>query len=626
MSDSVTRAGSPIRILAVDDVPENLVALEAALDQVGVELVTAASGFEALELLLRNDFALALLDVQMPGMDGFELAELMRGAERTRRVPIIFLTAIATDERRKFRGFETGAVDYLLKPLDITVLNSKVAVFVELARQRREIAFQRDELGAALGRLRAHGDNSPLAVLEIDSTLRIVGWYRSAERTLGYPAAEILGLPLAQAPFLPPNGGRVAFLAGMGALLEGGDRRAMQEHRFARADGALREGEWYCSSLAGSGARPGSVMIELLDVTERRRGEETQRLLIGELNHRVKNTLATVQAIASQGFRHARSEKEFQDAFTGRLQALSRAHSMLSATTWESAGLRALIADQVAIGAVGEDRLLLDGPDVDLPPELALRFSLIFHELATNAHKYGALSNATGTVRLAWSRTDGVLSLEWAEHGGPPVSPPARRGFGSTLIEHSMAADGARIVSDFAPEGVRWTMTLPLRVEAPAAAACAARKSPAPARPPAPPASDPLPPIRVLVVEDEPLVAMELMMEIEDAGAIAIGPATSCDHALSLIREARPDLALLDGNLNGEKIDAVADLLAARHTPFAFVSGYDRDQLPHGHSDRPMLGKPFVVPDVHAMLRRLAAEADARQPDIPAGEAIGSDL
>ncbi|MFC3214733.1 sensor histidine kinase [Novosphingobium panipatense] len=133
-------------------------------------------------------------------------------------------------------------------------------------------------------------------------------------------------------------------------------------------------------------------MIEMLDITERRRAEETQRLLIGELNHRVKNTLATVQAIASQGFRHARSHKDFQDAFTGRLQALSRAHSMLSATTWESAGLRSLIADHVAIGAVSEERLLLDGPDVDLSPELALRFSLVFHELATNAHKYGAFS------------------------------------------------------------------------------------------------------------------------------------------------------------------------------------------------------------------------------------------
>ncbi|HUD31385.1 MAG TPA: response regulator [Novosphingobium sp.] len=603
-------SGDPIRILAVDDIRENLVALEAALDQPGVELVTASSGFEALELLLRQDFALALLDVQMPEMDGFELAELMRGAERTRGVPIIFLTAIATDERRRFRGFETGAVDYLLKPLDITVLNSKVAVFVELARQRQEIAFQRDELGAALGRLRAHGDNSPLAVLEIDSNLRIVGWYRSAERMVGYPASDVLGLALADAPFIPPNGGREAFLDGMNALLEGGDQRAMQEHRFASADGALREGEWYCSSLAGGGLRPGSVMIEVLDVTERRRAEETQRLLIGELNHRVKNTLATVQAIASQGFRHARSEREFQNAFSGRLQALARAHSMLSATTWERANLRDLIADQVAIGAVSEDRLTLDGPDVDLPPELALRFSLIFHELATNAHKYGALSNATGMVRLGWRREGGMLSLEWAEHGGPPVSPPERRGFGSTLIEHSMAADGARITSVFAPDGVRWTMTLPLDDQASPTAS-----TPSPEQEKAPAArtttSGGPPAMRILVVEDEPLVAMELMMEIEDRGGVAIGPATSCDHALALIARERPDFALLDGNLNGEKIDAVADMLAERDTPFAFVSGYDRDHLPAGHASRPMLGKPFIASEVREMIRRLAAEASA---------------
>jgi DNA-binding response OmpR family regulator len=117
--------------------------------------------------------------------------------------------------------------------------------------------------------------------------------------------------------------------------------------------------------------------------------------------------------------------------------------------------------------------------------------------------------------------------------------------------------------------------------------------------------------MRVLVVEDEPLVAMELMMEIEDGGAIAIGPASSCDQALAMIRDEKPDLALLDGNLNGEKIDPVADLLAAHETPFAFVSGYDRDHLPQGHADRPMLGKPFVTSEVRDMIRHLATEAGA---------------
>ena len=135
-----------VKFLLVDDLEENLLALEALLRREGLELLRARSGPEALELLLVHDFALALLDVQMPGMNGFELAELMRGTERTRRVPIIFLTAAATDEPRRFRGYEAGAVDFLIKPIAPHVLQSKAEVFFELYRQRQQVACQRDEL------------------------------------------------------------------------------------------------------------------------------------------------------------------------------------------------------------------------------------------------------------------------------------------------------------------------------------------------------------------------------------------------------------------------------------------------------------------------------------------------
>jgi len=135
-----------VKFLLVDDLEENLLALEALLRRDGLELLRARSGPEALELLLVHDFALALLDVQMPGMNGFELAELMRGTERTRRVPIIFLTAAATDEMRRFRGYEAGAVDFLIKPIAPHVLESKAEVFFELYRQRQQVACQRDEL------------------------------------------------------------------------------------------------------------------------------------------------------------------------------------------------------------------------------------------------------------------------------------------------------------------------------------------------------------------------------------------------------------------------------------------------------------------------------------------------
>jgi len=137
---------SPVYFLLVDDLPENLIALEALLRREGLVTLQARSGAEALELLLQHDVALAFIDVQMPGMDGFELAELMRGTERTRRVPIIFVTAGSADWRRRFRGYEAGAVDFLLKPIEADILRSKADVFFDLALQRQELLRQRDEL------------------------------------------------------------------------------------------------------------------------------------------------------------------------------------------------------------------------------------------------------------------------------------------------------------------------------------------------------------------------------------------------------------------------------------------------------------------------------------------------
>jgi two-component system sensor histidine kinase/response regulator len=130
----------PIKFLAVDDTEENLVAIEALLRRDGLQVLTARSGLEALELLLVHDVALALLDVQMPGMDGFELAELMRGTERTKHVPIIFVTAGSRDPQRVFKGYETGAVDFLFKPIEPHVLRSKADVFFDLHRQRQALA------------------------------------------------------------------------------------------------------------------------------------------------------------------------------------------------------------------------------------------------------------------------------------------------------------------------------------------------------------------------------------------------------------------------------------------------------------------------------------------------------
>jgi two-component sensor histidine kinase len=148
---------TPVHFLLVDDLEENLLSLEALLRRDGLVLLKARSGDEALEFLLGHDVALALVDVQMPGLDGFELAELMRGNERTRRIPIIFVTAGSADGQRRFRGYETGAVDFIQKPIEPDILRSKAEVFFELYRQRQQIAAQRDELEAQAEALKEAG-------------------------------------------------------------------------------------------------------------------------------------------------------------------------------------------------------------------------------------------------------------------------------------------------------------------------------------------------------------------------------------------------------------------------------------------------------------------------------------
>jgi signal transduction histidine kinase len=163
----MTPANDPINFLLVDDLEENLLALEALLQREGLTCLKARSGEEALELLLVHDIALALLDVQMPGMDGFQVAEFMRGAERSRHIPIIFLTAGAANLQRRFRGYEAGAVDFIQKPIEGDILRSKANVFFDLHKQHREILVQRDELAAYADALKTvdRHKNEFLAVL-----------------------------------------------------------------------------------------------------------------------------------------------------------------------------------------------------------------------------------------------------------------------------------------------------------------------------------------------------------------------------------------------------------------------------------------------------------------------------
>jgi PAS domain S-box-containing protein len=202
----------------------------------------------------------------------------------------------------------------------------------------------------------------------------------------------------------------------------------------------------------------------VLDLTERKQAEHRQKVLVEELNHRVKNTLATVSSIAAQTLRTTESPQAFEDAFQGRLVALSKTHNLLNRTFWTGVSLRALVEDELAPFAASEGRVELSGDDVVLGPIAAVTLGMAFHELAANAAKYGAFSAPGGGVQVSWRPCGaGRLHLEWLETGGPPVSPPRRRGFGSRMIERALAVElRGKVQLDFQPQGLRCTMDMAL--------------------------------------------------------------------------------------------------------------------------------------------------------------------
>lgn len=211
---------------------------------------------------------------------------------------------------------------------------------------------------------------------------------------------------------------------------------------------------------------PTGRIIELIpsgvDINERANAETSRELLLHELSHRVKNTLATVQSIAGHTARSAASTDAFLTTFRGRLRAVAACHDLLVEADHREVGIRDLILQQVGAYAGERDRLELEGPDITVPGELAHDVSMVLHELATNASKYGALSNDAGRVRVDWTVRDVALSLTWTESGGPAVTEPERRGFGSTLIEQSLKyVHDAEIDIAFAPSGLKAAFRIP---------------------------------------------------------------------------------------------------------------------------------------------------------------------
>jgi two-component sensor histidine kinase len=267
------------------------------------------------------------------------------------------------------------------------------------------------------------------------------------------------------------------------------------------------------------------------DITERKEAERLRRLLTEELNHRVKNTLAIVQAIATQSLRRAKSPVDFVSSFTGRVQALARAHDLLTQNKLQGADVMALVREQVLFGATDDHRISCSGPVLMLEAQAAVQLALVLHELATNARKYGALSVPHGRLTVQWElRIEGEcsnLALQWKERGGPKVCTPKERGFGSTLIERTLSAHRGEVSMRYAAAGVTCRITLPLPQQVrPDFRQAAASNSEAGTLL----SSEGKPQgvlfgRRVISLEDESLVAMDLESTLTAAGCDVAGSA-----------------------------------------------------------------------------------------------------
>ncbi len=390
-----------------------------------------------------------------PASPGTPVEEAYRRA-MTERVPVTLEHYYAFDGRGVWLELRIFPVE-----------SGGVAAFFRDVTERRQAA---EALSASEARLKAVLENVPVGIIITEAP--------SGRVVTGNPHAELIFRhPIYPTPdFVAYEQWRLHHPDGRPArpheypvarALLTGEATEPEEYLYQRGDGTMA---WMRLAAAPIRNDEGEVLasvVAVVDIDLEKKAEEHQRLLINELNHRVKNTLATVQSITSQTLRNAGTMEDARSALEARLFALSRAHDVLTQENWESANLRDVVREAMApFRHEREKRLHMTGPDVRIAPRVALAIAMALQELATNAVKYGALSNTTGEVNVQWKlagKDELRLHLVWTEVGGPPVEQPRRRGFGTRLIERSLAHDlNGRAEISFTPAGVVCTVDAPL--------------------------------------------------------------------------------------------------------------------------------------------------------------------
>ena len=332
----------------------------------------------------------------------------------------------------------------------------------QLLRKAQVENLQRGRAEDDVRRLASIIESSDDAIISKDLDGTITSWNSGAERLFGYSAAEAIGRPVTM--LMPPD--RIDEEPGIIARIRRGERIEHYDTVRKRKDGSPIDISLSVSPVKDAAGRIVGASKIARDITDRKRAEQQQQLLVGEIKHRIKNTLATVQAIARQTMKGAPEEE--REAFIARLMALADAHDLLTLERWNRAALRDVV--DRALRPFQERhsaRILVQGPDdVWLDAQKASLLTMALHELATNAVKYGSLSNSYGIVRLQWGTPAGEdvqrVRISWREIGGPLVMMPERKGFGSFLIERALQGGGGKTRLDFNPNGLTCVLEVPV--------------------------------------------------------------------------------------------------------------------------------------------------------------------
>ncbi len=353
------------------------------------------------------------------------------------------------------------------------------------------------------------------------------------------------------------------------------------------------------------------VIGVLRDITGSKAAEDEREALVSELDQRVKNVLASVQSLASRSARRTVSLDSFLKTFSGRLDAMAAAHTLLTSTRWRGAEIRNIAAAE--LGGLAGRQALWDGPEIILNPRATNTLTLALHELSTNAVKYGALSNESGRVDVRWrTLPTGGFELIWTETNGPTVTTPSRRGFGYTLLEHVTGRElGGEVVLKFKPEGMCATLIAgPSALANEDAHPRQRTLNGAVASAPTEHVADDtvldggavdIAGVKVLIVEDAVLLALELKAGLCEAGAVVVGAAASMEEAERMLGLTF-DAAVLDCNINGASVAPIAKALRARGIPFVFATGYHEPGTTPDGFDAPVVRKPYNVQQIAAAL------------------------